>query len=327
MPPSLQTAEPYRAPVWLPGGDLQTIWPVVLGRPKLDYRRERWELPDGDFIDLDWVDGPSDAPLLVLFHGLEGNSDSHYVRHLLDAARRRGWRGVAPHFRGCSGELNRLPRAYYAGDVQEIGAILQRLARAGSGPLWVAGVSLGGNVLLKWLAQEGAAARQWVQRAAALSAPLDLPAAGATLDQGFCRLYTARFLKTLKAKALAKLERFPHLYDRKAVAAITRLHTFDTLVTTPLHGYRDADDYWRQAASKPDLDRIQVATLVLNARNDPFMPGSVLPSADQVSPWVTLDFPEEGGHVGFPSGPFPGNFGWLRRRVLDFLTPVAGADG
>lgn len=314
MPPG-----PYQAPRWLPGGDLQTLWAVMLGRPRLDYRRERWELPDGDFIDLDWVNGSTDAPLLVLFHGLEGSSESHYARHLMDEARKQGWRGVVPHFRGCSGELNRLPRAYFAGDADEIGYILNRLRMAERAPLRVVGVSLGGNALLKWLEREGEGARAVAERVVVLSAPLDLPTAGATLDQGFTRFYTARFLKTLKAKALAKLDVHAMPYDRGAIEAIDTIHAFDTRVTAPLHGYRDADDYWGQAASKPGLGSIRVDTLLINARNDPFMPGHVLPSREEVSDRVSLEFPEDGGHVGFVSGPFPGNFRWLRSRVLDFL--------
>ncbi len=315
----------YKAPAWLPGGDLQTIWAVTLDRPDVEYRRERWELPDGDFIDLDWVDGPPGAPLFVLFHGLEGSSDSHYARQLMDEAKRRGWRGVVPHFRGCSDEPNRLPRAYFAGDVEEIGYILGRLRQKESRAMRVAGVSLGGNALLKWLESAGEAARPVAERAVVISAPLDLPAAGAALDQGFSRIYTARFLKTLKAKALAKLDRYPLLFDREAVEAIDSIHGFDTLVTAPLHGYLDADDYWRKAASKPGLGQIRISTLLINARNDPFMPGEVLPTPDQVSDSVTLDFPDTGGHVGFVSGPFPGNFNWLRSRVLGFLEPDPAA--
>lgn len=312
-------AEPYQAPAWLPGGDLQTLWAVVLNKPQVDYRRERWELPDGDFIDLDWVDGPPGAPLLVLFHGLEGSSDSHYARQLMAEARQRGWRGVVPHFRGCSGEPNRLPRAYFAADADEIGYILGRLRGKDAAPVRVAAVSLGGNALLKWLEREGEGARTVAERAVVISAPMDLPAAGAAMDQGFTRVYTARFLNTLKAKALAKLDRYPLLYDRQAVAAIDSIRAFDTLVTAPLHGYRDADDYWDKGASKSGLGRIRVDTLLINARNDPFMPGYVLPGRDEVSDQVRLEFPEEGGHVGFVSGPFPGNFRWLRKRVADFL--------
>jgi predicted alpha/beta-fold hydrolase len=316
-------ANPYQAPFWLPGGDLQTIWGALIAMPEVVYRRERWELPDGDFLDLDWVDGPAEAPLLVLFHGLEGDSRSPYALHLMAAVKQRGWRGVVPHFRGCSGELNRLPRAYHSGDTAEIEAILRHLQQ-GNAPLHAAGVSLGGNALLKWLGERGESARELVRSAAAVSAPLDLPAAGAALDQGFSRVYTARFLKTLKAKALAKLERFPGLYDRRALQEVDSIKGFDSLVTAPLHGYRDADDYWARAASKPGLKAIAVPTLIINARNDPFMPGGVLPAPEQVSPLVTLDFPESGGHVGFVTGPFPGASGWLPQRLLDYFAACGG---
>lgn len=313
-------AEPYAAPVWLPGGDLQTIWSVVIGTPKVEYRRERWDMPDGDFIDLDWVDGPADAPLVVLFHGLEGDSRSQYALYLMSAVKQRGWRGVVPHFRGCSGEPNRLPRAYHSGDSAEIEAILTHIgAENGHAPVYAAGVSLGGNALLKWLGERGVAAGEWVQSAAAISAPLDLPAAGAALDQGFNRIYTARFLRTLKTKALAKLERYPSLYDRRALGEIDTIKAFDTLVTAPLHGYRDADDYWARAASKPALKFIGIPTLIINARNDPFMPADVLPGADEVAAKVTLYFPASGGHAGFVTGPFPGGSNWLPRRLLDFF--------
>ena len=323
-------ASSYEAPFWLPGGDLQTIWGALIGNPRVDYRRQRWELPDGDFIDLDWVDGPADAPLLVLFHGLEGSSGSGYALHLMAAARQRGWRGVVANFRGCSGEANRLPRSYHAGDAAEIERILRHLHLGnGRAPLFAVGVSLGGNALLKWLGEQGEAARELLQGAVAISAPLDLPAAGAALDQGFNRVYTARFLKTLKAKALDKLDHYPLLYDRRAVAAIDTIKDFDSLVTAPLHGYRDADDYWARAASKPGLKAIRVPTLLINARNDPFMPGDVLPRPDQVSDQVTLDFPETGGHVGFVTGPFPGCSGWLPDRVLGFFSsrPPVGLAG
>jgi len=315
----------YSAPFWLPGGHLQTLYAVRLARPAVAYRRERWELPDGDFIDLDWLDGvansPQDAPLVVLFHGLEGNSHSVYARYLMAALHQRGWRGVVPHFRGCSGEPNRLPRAYHSGDSAEVGYILNRL-RVGATRIYAAGVSLGGNALLKWSGEQGSAAGEVARACAAVSAPLDLPAAGAALDRGLSRIYSAHFLRSLKPKALAKLDRFPGLYDRQAVAAASRIEQFDSLVTAPLHGYRDAADYWRQAASKPWLPHIQVPTLVINARNDPFMPADVLPDATQVSAQVTLDYPLQGGHVGFVTGPFPGGYDWLPQRLLDFFADV-----
>ncbi|HRH81000.1 MAG TPA: hydrolase [Thiobacillaceae bacterium] len=319
------SGDTYRTPPWLPGGHLQTIWGVVAPRPAVDYRRERWELPDGDFLDLDWVESPPDAPLVVLFHGLEGSSDGHYARALMAAVHARDWRGVVVHFRGCSGEPNRLPRAYHAGDSTEIGYVLNRLRRDHPGrQIHAVGVSLGGNALLKWLGEQGEAAEVVVRRAAAIGAPLDLPAAGAALDRGFNRVYAARFLKSLKRKALDKLDRFPGLYDRAALEAIDSILGFDDLVTAPLHGFRDAEEYWTRSASKPWLKHIRVPTLVLNARNDPFLPAEVLPSAAQVSDRVTLDQPEAGGHVGFVGGWFPGHLNWLPGRVLGFLETDRG---
>lgn len=313
-------APDYVPPRWLIGRHFQTLLPVFLPRPRVAYRRERWELPDGDFLDLDWLDGPADAPLLVLFHGLEGSSRSHYARALMSALRASGWRGVVVHFRGCSGEPNRLARAYFAGDSAEIGYVIDRLRRQNRNlPLYAVGVSLGGNALLKWLGEQGDAARAQVTRAAAISAPLDLAAAGAALDRGFTRIYTAHFLRTLKAKGRAMLRRFPGLFDAGALRRVDSIHAYDDLITAPVHGYRDADDYWQRCSSKPWLRNIGVPTLVLNARNDPFMPGTVLPQADEVGQAVCLDFPEQGGHVGFVTGRFPGRLDWLPRRILDFL--------
>jgi predicted alpha/beta-fold hydrolase len=317
-------AEPYRAPLWLPGGHLQTIYAaVVLPRAAHSYRRKRWETPDGDFIDLDWLVGdPGDArrPLVVMFHGLEGSSGSHYALALMSQAAKRGMRGVVVNFRGCSGEPNRLARAYHSGDAPEIDWILRRLRSSNAGaPLYAVGVSLGGNALLKWLGDSGEAAAGVVDAAAAISAPLDLMAAGDALGRGFNLVYTRNFLVTLKAKSAAKLARFPGLFDASAVEAATTLREFDNLVTAPLHGFRDTDDYWTRASSKPGLKSIRVPTLVINSRNDPFLPAAALPRPDEVSPAVTLEQPDEGGHVGFVGGPFPGNYSWLPGRVLRFL--------
>jgi uncharacterized protein len=313
---------PYRAPWWLPGGNLQTIYAAALTpRASLAFRRERWDTPDGDFIDVDWtapVDG-ADRPLLVLFHGLEGSSRSHYAGALMDHARALGWIGAVVHFRGCSGETNRLPRAYHSGDSTEIDWILRRLRTMHpSGCLYAAGVSLGGNALLRWLGERGAAARDVVTRAAAVSTPLDLMAAGGALDSGW-RIYTRLFLRTMKRKSLAKLEHHPGAYDAAAVQAARTLREFDDLVTAPLHGYRNTDDYWTRASSKPVLRQIEVPTLLVNARNDPFLPESALPLPHEVSPQVTLDFPAAGGHAAFVSGAFPGTLEWLPRRLAEFF--------
>ncbi|MCA1978420.1 MAG: alpha/beta fold hydrolase, partial [Thiobacillus sp.] len=288
---------PYAAPPWLPGGDLQTIYTSLFIRvPQVEYRRERLELPDGDFLDFDWIDGDAGQPVVVLFHGLEGNSGSFYARDLMHSLKARGWHGVVAHFRGCSGEDNRLPRAYFAGDSADIETMLRHVkSRHPHAPLYAVGVSLGGNALLKWLGEKGAAAATLVNRAAAVSAPLDLAAAGNALDRGFNRaVYTARFLATLKVKALAKAEKFPGLLDADAIAAATTFREFDTLVTARLHGFVDADDYWRRVSSKPLLPFIAVPTLVVNAKNDPFLPADALPGPAEVSSAVTLDQPEAG---------------------------------
>lgn len=323
MPSPAATVDAYRAPAWLPGGNLQTIYTSLFVRvPQVDYQRERLELPDGDFLDFDWIKGEPGAPVVVLFHGLEGGSASFYARDLMHSLKARGWHGVVAHFRGCSGEDNRLPRAYFAGDSADIETMLRHVkSRHPDAPLYAVGVSLGGNALLKWLGENGTAAESRVARAAAVSAPVDLTAAGYALDRGFNRaVYTARFLTTLKAKALRKAEKFPGLLDAEAIAAATSFREFDTLVTAKLHGYLDADDYWARVSSKPLLNAIAIPTLVINARNDPFLPAGALPDPAGVSPAVTLDQPETGGHVAFPSGPFPGNADWLPERLLEFFS-------
>ena len=306
------TLPAYAAPWWLPGGHLQTIVPALARAPRVRLRRERWETPDGDFIDLDWTEPTSRAaPLLALFHGLEGSSASHYVCSIAAEALARGWRCVVPHFRGCSGELNRLARAYHSGDSAEIAWILERL-----GADFAAGISLGGNALLKHLGEAGKEAR--VKRAAAVSAPLDLAAAGGALDRGLCRLlYTRMFLGTLREKSVLKHARFPGAFDLARGRAATTFWEFDDAVTAPLHGFAGADDYWARSSSGPWLSGVRVPTLVLNARNDPFMPAAALDalqSRRDIPAHVTLEFPRSGGHAGFP-----GRRGWLARRVLDFL--------
>lgn len=319
--------ESYRAPRWLRGGHAQTIYPALFLRatpPR--YRRERWDTPDGDFIDLDFCDAAEGAPRVVLFHGLEGSSASHYAVALMRALARARWNGVVVHFRGCGGEINRLPRAYHSGDAPEIGWILARLADGG-GPLYAAGVSLGGNALLKWLGESGVGASVQVVAAAAVSAPLDLMAAGAALGQGLNLIYTRMFLTTLRRKSLAKLERFPGLFDRDRVLRARSLREFDDVVTAPLHGFRDTDDYWTRASSKPHLGRVRVPTLVLNAKNDPFLPARHLPRQDEMPATVLLEQPQEGGHAGFAGGAFPGNLDWLPSRLLAFFQGQAPALG
>jgi predicted alpha/beta-fold hydrolase len=307
----------YRAPTWLPSGHLQTIYPALCARkPAVAYRRERWDSCDGDFVDIDFVDGDLGKPFVVLFHGLEGSSDSHYARSLMAALAARGWSGAVPHFRGCSGEPNRAPRFYHSGDAPEIDWIVRRLRERATGKLYAAGVSLGGNALLRWLGESQHQA-EIVDAACSVSAPLDLARGGESLSSGLNMLYTRMFLQTLKPKCLAKLEQFPGLFDREALLSARDLYAFDNVVTAPLHGYRDTDDYWDRASAKHILHDITVPTLVLNARNDPFLPAIHLPRT--ASNAVRLEYPEHGGHVGFAAGSLPGRIDWLPRRLLHFL--------
>ncbi|WP_028102059.1 YheT family hydrolase [Pseudoduganella violaceinigra] len=314
----------YIAPFWLPSGHLQTIYPATcIARPAVRFRRERWHSPDADFIDVDFVDGQPGQPFVVLFHGLEGSSDSHYARALMAEITRRGWSGAVPHFRGCSGEPNLAPRFYHSGDSGELDWIIRRLRPYASGKFYACGVSLGGNALLRWLGESQHQAA-FVDAACAVSAPLDLAQGGNALSRGLSRLYTRMFLQTLKPKCVAKLRQFPGLFDLDALMAAQDLHAFDNVVTAPLHGYRDADDYWDRASAKHVLTDITVPTLVLNAQNDPFMPGRFLPR--QASRQVLLDYPAEGGHVGFATGRLPGSLDWLPLRMLNFLTATEMAE-
>ena len=328
--PIANSAE-YTAPFWLPGSHLQTIYAATLaGAPHVNYRRERWELPDGDFVDADWVEAIVDKdtrlsvqsqasqhqPIVVLFHGLEGNSQSNYARALMGATKAKGWRGVVIHFRGCSGEPNRLPRVYYAGDTSEIQLLLSHVREnAPEAPIYAVGVSLGANALLKWLGESAEAANIIITKAAAVSAPMDLAASATALDSGLNRiLYTPRFVDSMRPKALAMAERFPGLLDVEKIKSAKTIHDIDDAVTAKLFGAIDADDYYAQNASKPWLKKISLPTLILNAKNDTFIPQETLPTAAEVSSFVTLEYPETGGHAGFV-----GRYNWLPNHLLDFF--------
>lgn len=318
------------APWWLPGGHAQTIWPAVCLWPQdqgVRYQRERWITPDGDFIDLDWQRHSGSRTLLVLFHGLEGSSASHYARDLAAFAAGRGFDFVVPHFRGCSGEPNWTARAYHSGDFQEVAWILARLRSQHGGRMLAVGVSLGGNALLRWAEELGTQASQVVQALAAVSAPVDLSASGQSIDAGLNQLfYTRRFLDTMKPKALAKLERFPGLFDRQALERARTLFEFDDAFTAPVHGFDGAWDYWKRASAKPLLHQIRLPTLLLNARNDPFVPAWSLPQAAEVGGCVTLWQPAQGGHVGFVQAQAGGRC-WMAPAVGHWLAQQGDQNG
>ncbi len=316
----------YISPWWLPGGNLQTIWAALRAERYVghapSFRRERWTTPDNDFVDVDFSDhaSPSDAPLLIVFHGLEGSSGSHYAEALADAAKARGWACAVPHFRGCSGELNLAPRAYHSGDFEEIDWLLRRFKNQHNGPVMAVGISLGGNALMRWAGEMGTAASSVVAGVASVCSPLDLTASGWAIGRGFNRLvYTRMFLRSMVPRALQKLDQHPGLFSRDALLAARDLHAFDDVFTAPLHGFKNADDYWLRASAKPHMGHIAVPALALNALNDPFIPAWSLPQPAGVSRSVTLWQPDQGGHVGFPSGPFPGHVRAMPEAVTGFF--------
>lgn len=289
-------------------------------------RRVRLSTPDQDFIDLDYGPPPhsANAPLWVLFHGLEGSSRSHYARAILATAQARGWQGLVVNFRGCSGEPNLMPRAYHSGDSDEIDWVLRALAAEHPNRmLFASGVSLGGNALLKWLGERGESAR-FVTAAAALCPPQDLEAGAESLARGFNRIYSEYFLRSLRPKTLAKLERWPGLVDAERVRRARDFFDFDDAVTAPLHGFASCFDYWHKSSCRQFLGGIRVPTLLINALNDPFVPRHVLARDNEVSREVVLDYPAAGGHVGFPHRRLPGSFQWVPERIVRFLDDVAG---
>jgi predicted alpha/beta-fold hydrolase len=304
-----------RAPWWLPGGHLQTIWASKVARDGLQgpapWSRQRIDTPDGDFIDIDHLRAADPAaPLVILFHGLEGSSQSHYARAMAAWALSKRWHLAVAHFRGCSGELNRAPRAYHSGDHAEIGHILQCLShdhrQRGGLRRHAVGISLGGNALMLWAAVQGEAAGALVDSVTSICSPLDLAASGHAIGRGVNRLlYTPYFLRTMVPKAMAKLAQYPGLFDPHAMRQVKTLYQFDDLFTAPLHGFADADDYWRRASAKPRLRDIRITAYVVNALNDPFIPADSLPQPADVSASCRLIHTAQGGHVGFVSGAWP----------------------
>ena len=283
-------------------------------------------LPDGDFVDLDWVDGqaPPGAPRLLVLHGLEGSSRSHYAVGLMRHAAARGWRALTLNFRSCSGELNRRSQFYHSGHTDDldhvVGHLLERDADA---PIGVVGVSLGGNVLLKWLGEHGDAAPMQLAAAVGISTPYDLERCTRVLDRGIAKLtYTASFMRSFKEKVRDKARAFPEFVD---VAAVMRARTFaayDRAVTAPLHGFADERDYWRRASCRPYLARVRRPTLLISALDDPFVPPAALPSPSELSPSIVAEFTAHGGHVGFWDGPPWRPRAWAEHRAVEFLSAV-----
>ena len=313
---------------------VETIWAAKFAKPHVQsksilYARERWVTPDQDFIDVDFLTptAAADRPLWVMFHGLEGSSQSHYAKAFARYAQDNGLNFCVPHFRGCSGELNLAPRAYHSGDWQEIDWILRRLKAQHMGDVHAIGVSLGGNALMRWAGEMGHVATEMVRGAISICSPLDLYASGLHIGRGLNRhIYTPMFLRTMKPRALQKLAQYPSLFDQSKMLASRDLYEFDNVFTAPLHGFQNTEDYWTRASAKPHLSNIQIPALAINALNDPFIPQDSLPEAGKVGSHVKLWQPKHGGHVGFATDcfkSFPGHLQTLPRVAGEFFNDGA----
>jgi predicted alpha/beta-fold hydrolase len=313
------TASAFHPAWWLPGPHLQTIYPSLLRRRRHpELKRERFELPDGDFVDLDWTRNDGRALVLVL-HGLEGSLESHYTGGILEALVEAGFRAVLMYFRGCSGEPNRLARSYHSGDTADLQTVLAHLAgHPAAKPLAVIGYSLGGNVLLKALGE--GAGMEPVRSAVAVSVPFDLDRAAWRLQQGVSRIYQRYLLNKLRRSYRAKLPMHAMPVSPERLEALDTFRKFDDEVTAPLHGFRDVDDYYGRSSSRQYLRTITTPTLVLHAEDDPFVPRDAIPTDGELGPGVTLELSRRGGHVGFVAGalPFRAEY-WLEGRICAHL--------
>ncbi len=310
----------FRPAWWLPNRHLQTIWPVLCRkRIALEIRRERLELPDGDFLDVDWVG--EYGPVVIVLHGLQGSVESNYARGLLKNVVARGWRGALMHFRGCSGEANRLPRSYHSGETGDVAWLAAELRRREpETPLTAVAYSLGGNVLLKWLGESGA--DNPLRAAVAVSVPFDLAAAADAMESGFSRIYRHYLVRKLKQAVRAKIANgsFALPLSDRALGRLRGFREFDDAVTAPMHGFRNAQDYYERCSSRQFVGRIETPTLILHAADDPLMDSEIIPRPSEHSANVELEVSSNGGHVGFVSGSWPWSVRyWLEDRIPAFL--------
>ena len=315
----------FRPAWWIRGGHAQTLWGKFFRhRPTQPIRRERWDTPDGDFLDVHRLDAPADAPRLIFLHGLEGTIRSHYVFGFFSEAQRRGWGADLLIFRGCGDEPSHAPRFYHSGETSDPTFVIDRvIAEYPNAPIILAGVSLGGNVLLKLLGERGSSLPRQIRAAAAVSVPFDLERSCRHISRGFSKVYDRHFLRTLRQKATAKLEVHPALFDRGPLERAESIYDFDDAVTAPVHGFASAHDYYSRSSSLGFIERVRISTLLLSAVDDPFLPPAVLDEVRAIAarnPHLSLEFTPHGGHVGFVGGRWPWQPEYYaERRVCDFL--------
>jgi len=328
---------PFVPAWWARGPHAQTLWGKLARRVRpLPTRTERWDTPDGDFLDVVRLPAdaarfdPARAPRLLLLHGLEGGVQSHYALGMFGEAERRGWAMDLMLHRSCGAELNRQRRFYHSGETTDVALVVQRIGDAfPDAPLAIAGVSLGGNQLVKFLGERGAEVPPNVRRAAAISVPYDLARGSRHISHGFSRVYERHFLQSLRRKVERKLAAHPDLVARDRLTGLRTLYDFDDVVTGPVHGFVDAEDYYTRSSSKHYLDGVRVPTLLLSAVDDPFLPADVLDEVRTIAArnaMLSVEFHARGGHVGFVGGRLPWRAEWYaERRTAEFLAPHVAA--
>ena len=315
----------YSPAWWIPGGHLQTLWGKLFRRQTpAATLLQRWDTPDGDFLEVHRLAAAPGAPRVLLLHGLEGTVRSHYAQALLNEAARRGWGADLLIFRSCGSEPNLTRRFYHSGETSDVGFVLDKiLDEFPTSPLALVGVSLGGNVLLKFLGERGPNLPSQLTAAAAVSVPFDLSRSSRRINRGFSRFYQRFFLNSLRRKAQEKATRFPDLAPQDRIAGLKTLEGFDNLITGPLHGFRDAQDYYARSSSLPYLNKIRLKTLLFSAVDDPMLPSEVLDEvreAAKYNPALEIDFVDRGGHAGFVTGSVPWRpFYYAEYRVGEFL--------
>lgn len=313
---------PFKPSWWLSNAHLQTIWQTFFRKqPEVVTQRERILLPDGDFIDLDWA-GYAGGPLILVLHGIAGNIESPYAKGMLRAIADNNWCGVFMHFRGCSGEPNRLPRAYHSGETGDLQYVVGELQRRyPNKPIAAVGFSMGGNVLLKWLGETGA--ENPLSGAVAVSVPFELEKSADHINKGLSRLYQWWLLRDLRNLMTRKFKKIPQaLIDVNEIERIRSFWDFDNKITAPLHGFTDARDYYTKASARQYLKKIQTKTLILHSSDDPFMTKDSIAASDELSPNLTLELSDFGGHVGFVAGTPWKPVYWLEERIPIFLHEV-----
>jgi uncharacterized protein len=316
----LITDSSYRAPSWLPGGHTQTVWPALFRRVrKITGNSERLELPDGDFVDLEWA-GQGNRRLAILSHGLEADFLTGYIQGMAAALVRRGWDVLVWNFRGCGNGPNRLLRMYHSGATEDLDAVVRHAMKCHPAEcIDLVGFSLGGNLTLKYLGEASAALPERIRGAVAISVPCDLACSSRELSLLSNKIYMERFLIAMRSKIRAKDRLFPGKLDLTGLSRVRTFREFDDRYTAPIHGFRDAADYWERNSCRRFLAGIRVPTLVINACNDPFLGKDCYPEAEAVaSEWLHLEMPETGGHVGFPTFGTGGEY-WSETRAATFL--------